>query len=225
MNRREPLRRIATGRVKFAGSGLAEDEALLLASTDAVDRIGDVVERRGIDYRAWQNLGGIILFNHDAACPVANAISANIEPAGFTVKIRFAPIGTSTIADETRRLVKSGTLCGVSIGFTARSWEWLDARDPSSGIRYREIEIIEVSLVSIPANRESMVIGKRFVGSGRPAPAATLTTLSFAGDLKSREAQLRWALNNSPEAAARRQRAQEHRLWLLRHLHGVEGNG
>ena len=219
MNSREPLRRIATGRVKFASSGLAEDEALLLASTENVDRVGDIVVQTGIDYRAWMRSGGIILWNHDGAYPVANAITANVEPSGFVLRIRFAPIGTSTIADETRRLVKSGTVSGVSIGFMPLRYEWIDARDPSSGIRYQSIEIYEVSLCSVQANRESMVVGKRFGGSRRPPAPVTLTTLSFAGTFDQRRAQLAWHEANSPEGRARRRRivqVRRHQASLLR---------
>ena len=161
------LRRVAGGYVKFLVGGIADDEAVLLASTENVDRAGDVVVQRGIDYRSWLALGGVILWNHDAALPVGNAISASIEAAGFTVPMRFAPVGTSDKADEVRRLVKNGVVAGVSIGFMPKpkKWEWIDSRDPSSGIRFREIEIYEISLCSVPANRESIVVGKHAPGA------------------------------------------------------------
>ena len=52
--------------------------------------------------------------------------------------------GASEIADETRRLVKSGTLRGVSIGFMPKPGRMrvIDRRD--TGWWFEEIELLEV---------------------------------------------------------------------------------
>jgi hypothetical protein len=61
------LHRNAAGYVtKFADSGIAEDEAILLASTKNVDRMGDIVLQSGIDFRTFMASGGPILRDHNS---------------------------------------------------------------------------------------------------------------------------------------------------------------
>jgi HK97 family phage prohead protease len=183
------MRRIISGTVtKFTGA-LADDEAELLANTENTDRMGDIILQEGIRRDAWQAGGAVILRDHNVGWPVANGIRARVEPAGFTVRIRFAPWGTSEVADETRRLVKAGVLRGVSIGFLPIDYELIDRNDYSSGYLFREIELLEISICSVPANRESLVIGKSWRGpTQRPEPQ--LSTLGYAGTAKER----RWFL-------------------------------
>jgi HK97 family phage prohead protease len=155
------VRKIASGSIrKF--SGLPDNEAELLASTATPDRMGDVIDQgeRAISYSAWMALGGTILRDHDNRQPVANTIRANAAPAGFTCRIKFPDWGVSGIADQTRREVKAGLLVGVSIGFSPISYELREPNKPYAGLRFKEIELLEISLTAIPANADAMVVGK-----------------------------------------------------------------
>jgi hypothetical protein len=178
----EAIHRLSGTVTKFVGA-LADDEAELCASTENEDRVGDIIVQKGIDDRAWRAGGAVI--------PVANGIRAGVEAAGYTVKIRFAPWGTSGVADETRRLVKAGVLRGVSIGFLPVTAELIDRSDYSSGYLFKEIELLEISICSVPANRESLVIGKSWRGA---APAgrseATPSTIHFSGTARQRRREL-----------------------------------
>jgi hypothetical protein len=66
--------------------------------------MGDIVVQSGIDFRTFMASGGPILRDHNTGWPVGNALRCSVEPAGLTIRMRFAPSGTSDIADETRRL-------------------------------------------------------------------------------------------------------------------------
>jgi len=205
------VRKLArTEAIKFAGA-VAEDEAVLLASTANVDLMGDIVVQSGIDYQTWLRIGGTITRDHDTRQPIGNAIAAGIEPDGFTVRMRFLPWGTSAIADETRRLVKAGGIRGVSIGFIPRVWDPVDKRDPWAGTLYREIEILEVAVTSVPANRESMVIGKALAMPC--ATAAAPAPLAYAGTLAQRQAQADFDAARSPAALERRRRLARVARW------------
>jgi HK97 family phage prohead protease len=188
------IRRTAVGSVlKYAGvDGLADDEAVLLASTASVDRMGDIVVQEGIGYQAWLSGGGVICRDHDISKIVARTLVADIKPAGFTIGIKFTPRGMSAIADETRNLVKGGFLTGVSIGFLPVDWEMINPNRPNGGIRFNETEIIEVSLVGAPANRESLVIGKAWRGRAAPVERRAPSTLDYGGTYTQRKAQLAW---------------------------------
>jgi hypothetical protein len=61
---------------------------------------------------------------------------------------------------------------------------------------FKEIELLEISICSIPANRESLVIGKSVSGAvlaERSSPAL-LSTLQYAGDFRTRAWHLARAL-------------------------------
>jgi HK97 family phage prohead protease len=188
----DTIRRLPGTVTKFAGA-LADDEAELLANTENEDRVGDIILQKGIRDDAWRAGGAVILRDHNTGWPVANGIRAGVEAAGYTVRIRFAPWGTSEVADETRRLVKAGVLRGVSIGFLPITYELIDRSDYSSGYLFKEIELLEISICSVPANRESLVIGKSWRGPTQ-RPEANPSTLQFAGDARTRRYQLAQAL-------------------------------
>lgn len=189
------VRKIASGFIqKF--SSLPDAEADLLATTARPDRMDDVIEQGegAIDYSAWMALGGTILRDHDNRQPVANAIRANATPAGFTMRIRFPDWGVSDIADRTRREVKAGLLTGVSIGFKPLDYELRNPNKPYSGLRFKEIEILEVSLTSVPANADAMVIGKSYSSAYRQFESAhrSPSTMDYNGTLAERQYQLAW---------------------------------
>jgi phage head maturation protease len=78
------------------------------------------------------------------------------EPAGLTIRMRFAPPGTSEIADETRRLVKSGVLRGVSIGSMPKPGKakLIGPKDYNSGLLFEAVELYGArSVVSRPIAR------------------------------------------------------------------------
>jgi HK97 family phage prohead protease len=196
----DTIHRLPGTVTKFAGA-LADDEAELLANTENEDRVGDIILQKGIDDRAWRAGGAVILRDHNTGWPVANGIRAGVEAAGYTVRIRFAPWGTSEVADETRRLVKAGVLRGVSIGFLPINYELIDRNDYSSGYLFKEIELLEISICSVPANRESLVIGKSWRGAAlaeRTEPVPSV--MSYAGTSRER----RWQVARHLRQALRR---------------------
>jgi hypothetical protein len=101
--------------------------------------MGDIVLQSGIDFRTFMASGGPILRDHNTGWPVGNALRCSIEPAGLTIRMRFAPPGISDIADETRRLVKTGVLRGVSIGFIPKPGKakLIDPRDYNAGFLFK----------------------------------------------------------------------------------------
>lgn len=141
----------------------ASGAPVFIATSSAVDRMGDVVAAEGVDWSAWRK-NPVILAQHNHARPVARggALERYTEGGvdGWSIEIRFPPPGIRD-SDEARQLVDAGVLSAVSIGFIAR-----DSRPPTRGERERGVtgkvhvrsEIIEVSLVSVPAQSEAVRI-------------------------------------------------------------------
>lgn len=107
----------------------------------------DVIER-GAFSRSLQARGvsGIrMLFQHDPASPLGRWVTLKEDTRGLYVEGQFAP-GVAR-ANEVRRLMQSGALDGLSIGFqTVRS-----KRDAKTGIRHiLEADLWEISVVTFP---------------------------------------------------------------------------
>lgn len=88
----------------------------------------------------------------------------------------LAPQGTSPRIDEIRRLIDAGILRAVSVGFRPSSYEPLnDGGGKAIGYRFTKQELLETSLVAVPANPNALQVAKSLKIS-----SATLD-LVFAG--------------------------------------------
>lgn len=71
----------------------------------------------------------------------------------------LAKEGTSDRIDEIRQLVDAGILKAVSVGFTPISYE--ERKGDTYGLVYTEQELVECSLVSVPANPNALLLAKQ----------------------------------------------------------------
>ncbi|MFO1075961.1 MAG: hypothetical protein U1E17_25300 [Geminicoccaceae bacterium] len=125
-----------------------------IASTGRVDRQGDIVEPSGWRLDAYRRNPAILLSHDAAAMPVARATHVAVEGGALVIEGRFPEPGTSQRADEAWSLLQGGLLAAVSVGFLPIRAVPLKT---GSGMRYLEQELLEVSLVSVPANSDCLV--------------------------------------------------------------------
>jgi len=119
-----------------------------LASTNDVDRVGDV-----IDSKAWEIDGGldnfknnpIILFNHDSNQPIGRATEIEATPKGLRIKARI-----SKAAGKTYDLIKDGVLGAFSVSFLIKDADYIEE---TYGLLIKSAELLENSVVSIPCNQ------------------------------------------------------------------------
>jgi HK97 family phage major capsid protein/HK97 family phage prohead protease len=120
-----------------------------MASTPEVDRSGDVVEPLGITYK---NPLPLLLY-HDSRKPVGTVTFQAPTSAGLAFTADLPTVDEpGTLRDrveEAWQSIKAGLLAGVSIGF--RSMEEAFNKE-TGGFRFLKTEILELSLVAIPAN-------------------------------------------------------------------------
>jgi HK97 family phage prohead protease len=131
------------------------------ASTDELDRVGDVVEPLGMKVR----LPIPLLWQHDHSRPIGTISVADVRKDGVWIEARL--VDGIALADEAAKLVDARAIDAFSIGFRGLKFEPL----PTGGLRFTAWELLEVSLVSIPANPGARI--QRAVAS--PAGAVRLT--------------------------------------------------
>lgn len=119
------------------------------ASTDAVDSYNEVIEPEA--YRKWLGKFAefpILLLNHSwFDKPVGKILEAEIRPRGLYVKAQI-----SKSAPEIWQMIQEGILKAFSVGF--RGVSRVDTEGQPSV--WKEIELVEISVVNVPANREAL---------------------------------------------------------------------
>lgn len=142
------------GEVKAVG----ERQVRVVASTATLDRQGDIVVPEGIDLTQYMQ-NPVVLRQHDHDHPVARCSEIAVKNGRLEALVQFPPEGTSDMADETYKLVKSGVINAVSIGFMPGDWEPIDAdKGYWGGRKYLSCELLEFSFVSVPANPDALVV-------------------------------------------------------------------
>lgn len=149
------------------------------ASTIETDRYGDIVEPSGAKFATEIPL----LWQHSHSDPVGWAnLTAKKSTIDFTAKLaKIDEDGDlKKSLDKAWQMVKIGLVKGVSIGFRALEWAWMEE---SNGIRFTEIEIYELSIVTIPANAGASISTiKAYANNTIPLQKASITTKSVGAD-------------------------------------------
>jgi len=156
----------------------ADDERRLItgtASTPEPDRMGDIIEPLGITY---SNPVPLLLY-HDPKRPVGTVKFEKPTAEGLDFEARLPLIDEAgTLRDrveEAWQSIKAGLLKGVSIGF--RSIEEAFNKE-TMGFRFLKTEVLELSLVAIPANADATISAiKRYdlAAMGHHSPGASGT--------------------------------------------------
>src|SRR6516164_5749859 len=128
-------------------------------SDESPDRMGDVILSDGWQLSNFRR-NPIALFGHRPDFIVGRWANLRVENKSLRGHLALAPEGTSARIDEIRKLVEAGILKAVSVGFHSLEDEPLDKKNPFSGMRFLKQELIECSLVSIPANPNALAVAK-----------------------------------------------------------------
>ena len=133
-----------------------EDKRVItgFATTPAADRVGDSVNPFGAKFAPTLPL----LWQHDRWSPVGTAVfgtpTAKGIPFTATLPKIDSPSQLAARIDEAWQSVKHGLVRAVSIGFRTLEDEIIPA---TGGLFIKALEIVELSLVTIPANAEATI--------------------------------------------------------------------
>lgn len=120
------------------------------ANTVTKDRVGDVIPKS-----AWESKGAlenylknpIILAFHDHTQPIGKMTGYAITELGLEIEAFI-----SSADKRVHQLVQEGVLSTFSVGFSIKDAEYIKASDT---YLIKEVELHEVSVVSVPCNQDS----------------------------------------------------------------------
>jgi HK97 family phage prohead protease len=126
-----------------------------ILSDGSIDRYGDIIDPSGWDLTKF-NRNPIALFNHDSNFPIGRWENLQVKNDSLRGYLHLAPASSSPRISEIHSLVDAGVLRAVSVGFMCIESFPLK----SGGKNYTRSELVESSLVSVPANSNAVAVAK-----------------------------------------------------------------
>lgn len=124
-----------------------------IATTPSTDRMDDIVESSGAQYKLPISL----LWQHDRMLPIGSIVEAKMTSKGIEVRGTIPkidqPAGLAARLEEAWQSLKHKLVTGLSIGFSPIEYSFMD----NGGIHFTKWDWHELSLVTIPANAEATI--------------------------------------------------------------------
>ena len=140
-----------------------DNKATFVASTNTEDRYGDVINQRGWRLDSYKK-NPVVLLNHDAtSLPIGRGDVALVDNQ-LMIEVEFDMEDKK--ASEIARKVKKGFISAVSVGFNSKDSIYrsdLPKDNPAyaeRGLYFKSAELLEVSIVTIPANPQAIAAKK-----------------------------------------------------------------
>ena len=177
-------RTIAATNIKHKTHASTTESGLeFVLSDETPDRMDDVIMSDGWDLKNFKK-NPVALFQHKSDFVIGNWRDLRVENKSLRGHLELAPAGTSDRIDEIRKLVEHGILRAVSVGFRPIETK-PRAESKAGGLFFTGAELVETSLVSVPANPNALAVAKSLQIS-----PATLDFV-FAGHGRKNELQRR----------------------------------
>ncbi len=133
-----------------------------IASTNSVDRYEDIIEQNWDLEEFWRN--PVLLWAHNHWDPPIGSVKSFETNDARTESVAIAqllPEGEDEFVDQIGRLLKARFLRAVSVGFLPLSRiDRKDAKGRWIGYRYLKSKLIELSVVSVPANPDAVQLAR-----------------------------------------------------------------
>jgi HK97 family phage prohead protease len=126
-----------------------------IASTNSKDRHGEAILQSGWELDNYLK-NSQVLYGHDSwSFPIGKTVKLELTDNALIADIVFASKEANEKAEQVRLLVEEGILSAVSVGFIPKDIQDID------GVRtITQAELLEISIVPIPANQDAVRIAK-----------------------------------------------------------------
>lgn len=154
-----PVRREAPALVMHKTKSTEGSGMEFILSDATPDRFGDTVQPSGWVVDNFKN-NPIALFNHNSSFPIGKWKNIRVTDKDLRADLELAPRGTSDRIDEIRNLIDADILRATSVGFKPIEFEAINPKDPWGGTNYTKHELVECSVVAVPANPNALAVAK-----------------------------------------------------------------
>lgn len=155
------------GEIKQVDTKKREIE--FIASRQEVDADGDVVVAKGINTTRYE-MNPTMLVDHDRAHRFARVDAlwlGSVRGADALLgRATVLPPGVSGEVDQAYAELVHGALNGISIGFIPKEIDPAPILSGQRGATFRQVELLEISLVPLGSCASAVVTAKSFKGAG-----------------------------------------------------------
>ena len=153
-----------------------QDRVLSFVGTSAIrDRTGDELTVGGWNFKHYKR-NPVVMFGHNyGSLPIGKTVKIHKDDNKWVFDVEFASEEDNPLAQQVFNLCKKGFLRGVSVGFRSLKSEWIDPDgddeleqkrakeepDAKPGKRFSKKELLELSVVPIPANPEALMLAHK----------------------------------------------------------------
>lgn len=134
-------------------------QMLIAISSAAVDRDGDTIAVEGWKLEQYRK-NPVVLFGHryfnNEAPVVGRSLSEFVHKKKLKSLMEFTPQGMVPLADTLYGLYSEGYMNAASVGFIPLNWSFPEDEKREWGVDFLEQELLEYSLVPVPANSEAL---------------------------------------------------------------------
>ena len=135
-------------------SDSAAYDARFVMSASTPDRVNDTIDPTAYDSVVSKTKRLIALWQHDGDKPIGTWENLKSESGKLTGYIKFA---STSLAQMAKTLIADGVPLGASIGFRGKG-----EPNKAGGILFKSIDLLECSIVSVPAHPRAQQIAKSF---------------------------------------------------------------
>lgn len=164
--------------------GTEEGTYIITASTSSIDRQGDSIDQAGWELDNFKK-NPVLLWAHDySALPIGKVIGLEQGENFLKAKFQFAPADANPIAGQIEKLYEGGYVNASSVGFIPKE---------RNGNIITRAELLELSLVPVPANQEALRTAVASKSLDISLIAKDLEKGAVADELNAEEiAELKW---------------------------------
>ncbi len=144
-------------------AGLDDRSVDFVISTGALDRYNSTIAIDGWQTENFEK-NPVVLWAHDDSIPaIGRAANIRVEGGRLKSSATFAERDVHPLADTIYQLIRARFIGAASVGWIPLEYRFVEDGDRGFGIDFLEQELLEWSVVNIPANPECLV-GARSLG-------------------------------------------------------------
>lgn len=162
-----PATRAAT--IERAAIDSGQRRLSFVASDETVDRYGDIIRASGWKLENFRR-NPILLFGHDSdELPIGRVPNVYVDGTRLIADVEFMPEGMNDFADDVWKALDGGFLQAVSVGFMPLDdpGALLDGEGRWTGFEFTSQELLELSVVPVPANPGALALARALAISER----------------------------------------------------------